>query len=142
MNMRDLAAAYVVPPDIDDRLRNWARWARVRGWQSSCGSAEKNYQPDAGNVMEGVAPIERADLWDALEIERTWSAKMPMKEKIVLKAVYIGPQGRSSDDAKRRERLLARQIGCHRQDFPRMVYMAAMMMKNLAKPPHLVRSAA
>ena len=143
---RDLTdTAYAIPADIDDRLLNWARWAKVRGWQSSCGSIEKFYQPAAGNTMQEVTPFERADLWDAWEIERTWSVRMPQREKMVLKAAYIvviRPLPKSTDAAKKHERLLCKIAGCQRQDWPRVVYMAAVMMRNLAKAPHLVRRAA
>jgi hypothetical protein len=124
---------YAIPPDIDERLRNWARWARVRRWQSSCGSIEKLYRPKVGDTLVGLKPAQRADLWDALAIERIWSAKLPMIEKMALKAHYIGPQGRSVREAALIQRRTASALRVNARDIPQLVYRAAIMIRNLAR---------
>lgn len=141
MNLRD-APEYAIPADIDDRLRNWAKWAKVRSWQSCCGSVEKNYQPPAGNTLrEEITVFQRADLWDAWEIERVWRMCLPNKEKAVLKATYISRQGYSVQDARRIERLLASKLGVHVSAIPALRFRAALMVRNRAKPQHLVKGA-
>jgi len=132
---RDLTdAAYAIPADIDDRLRNWARWAKVRGWQSSCGSIEKFYQPRAGDTIdprEFMPPMQRADLWDAFEIEKAWAYKLPMREKMALKAAYIGPQGRGVREAAIIQRRTAERLRINVRDMPQLVYRAAIMIWNM-----------
>ena len=142
MNMRDDPGLYAIPADIDDRLRNWARWAKVRRWQSSCGSVEKFYQPRAGDTLQEVKPMERADLWDAFEVEKAWAYKLPMREKMALKAAYIGPQGRGVRESAVIQRRTAAMLNIAARDLPALVYRSAVMISNMAKAPHFVRSAA
>lgn len=79
-----------VDPYLDQRLTEWARWARAKKWQSSCGSAEKHYLPEAGEVWgsdeDKPMPI---DMRDAYSVEIAWRTYLPMIERLILRAHYV-----------------------------------------------------
>jgi hypothetical protein len=79
-----------VEPALDYRLRNWARWARVRHWLSSaCRSIEGRYRPEAGDVWDRDLRPLPVDSLDAWAIECTWRTGLPLRERAIVRAYYV-----------------------------------------------------
>ena len=76
---------------LDDRLRNWGRWARGGLKLQTCGSAEGRYRSNWRQwiALSDIAHAEPIDIFDAEEIELAWSGLADFKEKKFLKLLYI-----------------------------------------------------
>lgn len=75
---------------LDDRLDNWARWARVGQKLKTCGSAEKHYRAPWRQWLK-LAEIEHPapiDVIDAEIIEAAW-VLIDYKARMLLKYHYV-----------------------------------------------------
>lgn len=76
--------------ELDDRLRNWARWARTSRRLETCGSAEKAYRAPWRQWLK-LAEIEHTspiDVLDAESIEAAW-VLIDYKARMLLKYHYV-----------------------------------------------------
>ena len=113
-------------PYVDQRLKEWARWARQRKWLSSCGSAEKHYLPESGEVWgsdeDKPVPVSVLDAW---RVEVAWRTYLPMNERIVLRAHYITGPTRSSNAWAWHIRRTCRDLGLRPHQWGEYVSSAA-----------------
>ena len=80
---------------VEDRLIDWGRWARSGKWQSSCGSAEKYYLPEAGEIWQDEprpVPVDQRDAW---QVECLWRTKLEYRDRVLLRAHYVLGAGKS-----------------------------------------------
>ena len=75
-------------PDLEPRLRNWARWCRpsLIYWPIACVGLESNYQPPP--CWEPESPKMPIDLLDAFAVEDAIRT-LPLKYRKSLKYWYI-----------------------------------------------------
>lgn len=81
--------------DVDDRLRNWARWANERPARGRARSAEGRYRPVGGDLDDRRALGPSIDLADALLVGRALG-RLPQRELVLIKAHYL--QRRRDDE--------------------------------------------
>lgn len=74
--------------EFDQRLDNWARWARPHKNYRRTFSLEGRYKPEASEVWEPEQPHVEVDIKDALEVERAIIG-LPKKHKLTLVYCYV-----------------------------------------------------
>jgi hypothetical protein len=120
-----------VPVDeyLDWQLREWGRWARCGGKpQATCGSAEKRYTPEAGEVWETEEKPIPVDLRLAWEVETLWRTMVPMRERMLLRAHYVTAPTRSGDAWAAHVRRNCRAIGIRPHEWPMAVGTSARIL--------------
>ena len=90
---------------LDDRLRNWGRWARVGIKLAQCGSAEGNYRSNWRQwvAVADITHPEPCDAFDAEEVEAAWVRMSNYREKKLLKLKYVWllqDEGYRGDDGR------------------------------------------
>ena len=120
-----------IPPDVFDRIINWARWAG--GWAcgyGTCASAEGHYQAEAGDTWDSDYQVRSLpiDTRDAELVEKAWT-KQTMTDRNILRGHFI--YGRAPG-------AIARAVGIRRSEYSGALYAAAMRLSNsLATTQHL-----
>lgn len=76
---------------LDDRLKNWGRWARVGIKLGQCGSAEGNYRSNWRQwlALSDIPHSEPIDAFDAEEVEAAWVRMFDRQEHKLLKLKYV-----------------------------------------------------
>lgn len=69
--------------EFDQRLDNWARWARPHRKYRRTFSLEGRYRPEDSEVWEPEQPHVEVDIKDALEVEKQ-VIKLPKKHMLTL----------------------------------------------------------
>ena len=116
----------IIEPDVDRTLREWARWAR--SWHAgpaTCRSVEGRYIPEAGEVWEQEPKPLPIDAREAWRIECIWRTRLPMPERLVLKAHYVTAPTYSSDAWLAHVRRTARELRIPVRDYSMAVTTAA-----------------
>ena len=90
---------------LDDRLRNWGRWARGGLKLQTCGSAEGRYRSNWRQWVrvEDIQQPGQCDIFDAEEVEKAWVRMGDFKEKKLLKLKYVfclTDEGYTDDDGR------------------------------------------
>lgn len=77
--------------DLDDRLRNWGRWARSGIKLKACGSAEGRYRSNWRQwiALADISHPEPCDIFDAEAVEAAWVRMADHRQKKLLKLKYV-----------------------------------------------------
>lgn len=107
--------------EIQDRLENWARWARVRPHYSSCKSLEGRYK--APPTWHPPEPKINVDTLDAAVIEKALvNPSFPKKARELIKYSYLYPQINHMK--------MCRKLGIKNNDIDGELRMAILMLEN------------
>lgn len=110
--------------EIQERLVNWARWARVRPHYSSCKSLEGRYK--APPTWHPPEPKIHVDTLDAAVIEKALvNPSFPKKARELIKYSYLYPQINHMK--------MCRKLGIKNNDIDGELRMAILMLENRLK---------
>ena len=110
--------------DTENRLHNWARWAKVRPKYSTCRSLEHKYKsPQTWHAEE---PRVEVNILDAVVIEKALvHPSFPRRYRELIKYVYLYP---GINPMK-----ICRKLGIRNGDIDAEVRYAILMLENRLK---------
>lgn len=112
-------------PELEARFAEWSRWARQRGWLSACRSIEGRYRPPAGEVWDEEPRPMPVAILQAWEVECAWRASLHIKERRLVKAVWITAPRGSAQAWEAHKRRVCRELMIRRAEFAPMAVKAA-----------------